>query len=237
MLDQRANNSASATQDAVDRTIRERRSIRAFLPTAVPQQLVAEILEVAARAPSGTNIQPWQVIALAGEARQLLCERVLHAYQHEPGQHQAEFDYYPNEFIEPYISRRRQTGFGLYALLGIAKGDSAAMQRQTGRNFSFFDAPVGLIFTMDRTMNYGGWIDSGMFMQNIALAARARGLDTCVQAAWSFYPRLVGEVLELADSQVVVCGMALGYADPAAAENRLCTEREAVANFTCFRGF
>lgn len=217
--------------------MRGRRSVRAFLPTPVPQEMVAEILSVAACSPSGTNTQPWQVIALAGEARKRLCDRVLHAFHHEQGEHQPEYDIYPTEFVEPYLGRRRKCGFDLYALLGIAKGDKVSMHHQHARNFSFFDAPVGLIFIVDRRMTRSSWIDYGMFLQNIMLAARARGLDTCPQVAWALYPGLLTELLKIPDRHMVVCGMALGHADASAAVNDLRTEREPVHNFARFSGF
>jgi nitroreductase len=235
--DEKATDAVTRGSTDIDATIRGRRSVRAFAPTPVPQATVAAILDVAACAPSGTNTQPWQVIALAGSARQALCERVLHAYHHEPGQHRPEYDIYPSEFVEPYLSRRRRNGFDLYALLGIAKGDKEAMHRQHARNFNFFDAPVGLIFTVDRRMTQSSWVDYGMFMQNIMLAARARGLDTCPQMAWALYPRILTEVLEIPDHKMVVCGMALGYANPEAAENLLRTAREPVGTFSHFSGF
>lgn len=221
----------------IDAVIRERRSVRAFLPTPVPQEAVAQILSVAASAPSGTNTQPWQVIAVAGEARKRLCDRVLHAFHHEEGEHQSEYDIYPAEFFEPYLTRRRRCGFALYAAVGISKGDTDAMRAQHACNFTFFDAPVGLIFTLDRRMVQSSWVDYGMFLQNIMLAARARGLDTCSQMAWSLYPRLLAEALQIPDRQMVLCGMALGYADPAAVVNRVRTEREPVDNFARFSGF
>src|SRR5437879_6496290 len=148
-LDEQVADAVVHGSGAVDAAMRGRRSVRAFASMPVPQATVAAILDVAACAPSGTNTQPWQVIALAGNAKQALCERVLHAYHHEPGQHRPEYDIYPSEFVEPYLGRRRRNGFELYALLGIAKGDKDAMHRQHARNFSFFDAPVGLIFTVD----------------------------------------------------------------------------------------
>lgn len=221
----------------VDAVMRERRSVRAFLPTPVPRELVAEILSVAASAPSGTNTQPWQVIAVAGEAKKDLCDRVLQAFHHEQGEHQPEYDIYPAEFVEPYLSRRRRCGLDLYAALGISRGDTDAMHAQHARNFAFFDAPVGLIFILDRRMARSSWVDYGMFLQNIMLAARARGLDTCAQMAWALYPGLLAEVLQIPDRQMVLCGMALGHADPAAVENRVRTEREPVGNFTRFSGF
>jgi nitroreductase len=223
--------------DSLDAVMRERRSVRAFLPTPVPQEMVAEILSVAASAPSGTNVQPWQVIAVAGEARKRLCDRVLHAFHHEEGEHQSEYDIYPAEFFEPYLARRRRCGFALYDAVGIAKGDTQAMRAQHARNFSFFDAPVGLIFTLDRRLPPSNWVDYGMFMQNIMLAARARGLETCPQMAWVLYPRLLAETLQIPDGQMVLCGMALGYADPAAVVNSVRTEREPVGSFTRFSGF
>jgi nitroreductase len=237
MIDHSDDTTIASRIDAVDATMRARRSVRAFLPSPVPQKIVAEILQVAASAPSGVNTQPWQVFALAGAAKQQLCERVLHAYHNEPGLHQPEFDYYPPEFVEPYLSRRRKNGFDLYGLLGIAKGDKAAMHAQTGRNFAFFGAPVGLIFSVDRRLGRGSLLDYGMFLQNIMLAARARNLDTCAQGAWSFYPELLSAALEIPDHLMVVGGMSLGYADPDAAANRLRTEREPVENFAHFSGF
>ncbi|MFP5476808.1 MAG: nitroreductase [Gammaproteobacteria bacterium] len=221
----------------VDAAMRERRSVRAFLPTPVPRERVAEILSVAASAPSGNNTQPWQVIAVAGEAKKRLCDRVLHAFHHEQGEHQPEYDIYPAEFVEPYLGRRRRCGLGLYAALGLSRGDTDAVQAQHARNFAFFDAPVGLIFILDRRMARSSLVDYGMFLQNIMLAARVRGLDTCAQMAWAFYPGLLAEALQIPDRQMVLCGMALGHADPAAVVNQLRTERESVDNFTRFSGF
>lgn len=144
---------------------------------------------------------------------------------------------YPSEFVEPYLGRRRRNGIELYGLLGIAKGDKAATHRQHARNYNFFDAPVGLIFTVDRRMTQSSWVDYGMFMQNIMLAARARGLDTCPQMAWAMYPGIIREALAIPKHQMVVCGMALGYADTCAVENRLRPAREPVGAFSRFSGF
>lgn len=222
---------------ALDAIMSGRRSVRAFLPEPVAQDTVAEILRVAANAPSGVNTQPWQVTALSGAARQQLCDRVLHAYHHEAAQHQPEFDYYPAEFVEPYLGRRRKNGLDLYGLLGIGKGDKDAMQRQTARNYTFFDAPVGLIFCIDRRLARGSLLDYGMFLQNIMLAAQVRGLATCAQGAWSFYPKLLTEALALPAHMMVLGGMALGHADPDAPENALRTAREPVEAFVRFCGF
>ena len=221
---------------AVDQAITSRRSIRAFLPEPVPRETIEAILQVAARAPSGTNTQPWKVHVLTGAARQRLCERLLAAHDdpQASGPHTEEYAYYPSQWVSPYIDRRRKVGWDLYGLLEIAKTDKARMHAQHGRNYVFFDAPVGLIFTIDRVMAQGSWLDYGMFLENIMIAARGRGLDTCAQAAFTPYHRLIAEELGLGAGEMVVCGMALGRADPDAIENRLVTERAPVAEFTRF---
>ncbi len=223
---------------AVDDAITSRRSLRAFLPTPVARETIEDILRVAARAPSGTNTQPWQVHVLTGAARDTLCQRILAAHD-DPAvaaTHTEEYAYYPTQWQSPYIDRRRKVGWDLYGLLGLAKTDKAGMHRQHGRNYTFFDAPVGLIFTIDRVMQQGSWLDYGMFLQSIMVAARARGLDTCPQAAFTQYHRLIAEQLGLGAGEMVVCGMALGHADPDAIENTLVTERAAVSEFATFHG-
>jgi nitroreductase len=221
---------------AVYDAITSRRSIRAYLPTPVPRETIEQILQVAARAPSGTNTQPWQVHVLTGAALQRLSGRVLAAFDdpEERARHAEDYAYYPTEWISPYIDRRRKVGWDLYSLLGIGKTDKDRMHAQHARNYRFFDAPVGLIFSIDRVMQQGSWLDYGMFLQSVMVAARGRGLDTCAQAAFTQFHRLIAEELALPASQAVVCGMALGWADPAAIENTLVTEREPVAAFTHF---
>lgn len=221
---------------AVDAAIASRRSIRAFRPDPVPRETVERILEVASRAPSGTNVQPWKVTVLTGAAKARLSARIRAAYDDpaERAHHAEEYDYYPAEWVSPYIERRRKVGWDLYGLLGIAKGDKQRMHEQHGRNYAFFDAPVGLIFTIARVLGQGSWLDYGMFLQNVMVAARARGLDTCPQAAFTQFHRIVADELALPDGEMLVCGMALGYADPEAPENALVTEREPVAGFARF---
>jgi len=201
------------TTAAVDAAITSRRSIRAFLPTPVPRQTIEDILAVAARAPSGTNTQPWQVHVLTGGSKVALSRDIRAAFDdpEERARHTEPYAYYPTEWRSPYIDRRRKVGWDLYALLGIGKSDKQRMHEQHGRNYQFFDAPVGLMFT---------------------IGARARGLHTCPQAAFTQFHRIIGRHLSLAESQMVVCGMSLGHADWAAVENTLVTEREPVAGFT-----
>jgi nitroreductase len=221
---------------AVDAAIESRHSMRAFLPTPVPRETIEDLLRVASRAPSGTNTQPWQVHVLTGAAKQRFSDRILAVYD-DPSAlatHSEEYAYYPREWTSPYIDRRRKVGWDLYGLLNIAKGDKARMHEQHGRNYRFFDAPVGLVFTIDRLMQQGSWLDYGMFLQNLMIAARGRGLHSCPQAAFTQFHRVIAEELQLKPTQMLVCGMALGYADPAAIENSLLTEREPVAGFTRF---
>jgi nitroreductase len=221
---------------AVDAAITSRRSIRAYLPKPVPRETVAEILQVAARAPSGTNTQPWKVAVLTGAAKAALSARIRAAYDDpaERATHAEEYAYYPTEWVSPYIDRRRKVGWDLYGLLGIGKADKARMHEQHGRNYEFFGAPVGLIFTIDRVMQQGSWLDYGMFLQSVMVAARARGLDTCPQAAFTQFHRVIADQLSLPASEMVVCGMSLGHADPAAPENTLVTDREPISGFARF---
>ena len=221
---------------AVDAALTSRRSVRAFLPTAVPRQTIEHILSVAARAPSGTNTQPWQVHVLTGTAKAHL-SRDIRAAHDDPAvraMHTEEYAYYPTEWATPYIERRRKVGWDLYALLGIAKTDKARMHQQHGRNYDFFDAPVGLIFSIDRVLEQGSWLDYGMFLQSVMVAARGLGLDTCPQAAFMQFHRIISAHLNFGPQQMLVCGMALGYADPAAVENTLLTERAPVSDFARF---
>lgn len=226
----------SPQQEAVDAAITSRRSIRAFLDKPVERADLERILEVAARAPSGTNTQPWKVYVLTGQARARLCDAILavNADPEQAARHTEEYAYYPRAWISPYIERRRKVGWDLYALLGLTRENKAGMAAQHARNYRFFDAPVGLIFTIDRILEQGSWLDYGMFLQNIMVAARGRGLDTCPQAAFTQYHRVIAQQLGLPENEMVVCGMALGWADPGKVENTLVTEREQVAHFARF---
>lgn len=224
------------TNNPVEEAISSRRSIRAFLPTPVPQQTIENILDTAARAPSGTNIQPWKTYVLTGDSLAGLSQAILKVYN-DPGSakdHTEEYAYYPQEWVSPYIERRRKIGWDLYGLLGITRDDKQKMHHQHGRNYCFFDAPVGLMFTIDRVLEQGSWLDYGMFLQNIMIAARGIGLDTCPQAAFTPFHRVISEYLNIPETQSVVCGMSLGYADPNAVENSLTTEREPLDHWVTF---
>lgn len=227
---------SSSTQQAVDAAITSRRSIRAYLPQEVAREDIEQLLQVAGRAPSGTNTQPWKVYVLTGQRKAQLSAAILAAHN-DPAvaaQHTEEYAYYPSQWVSPFIDRRRKVGWDLYALLGLTRDNKAGMAAQHGKNYDFFGAPVGLIFTIDRVMEQGSWLDYGMFLQNIMVAARGRGLDTCPQAAFTQYHRIITEQLQLPDQETVVCGMALGYADHSKVENSLQTERMALQEFVKF---
>lgn len=219
---------------AVDAAITSRRSLRAFLPTAVPRETIEQIIAVASRAPSGTNTQPWKVYVLTGAAKEALSTKIAAAYDDpaERARHVEEYAYYPTEWKSPFIDRRRKIGWDLYGLLGLERSDKAGMHTQHGRNYGFFGAPVGLIFAIDRSLRQGSWLDYGMFLQNVMVAARGRGLDTCPQAAFAQFHRIIEAHVGMLPEEQVVCGMSLGHADPDAAENTLVTERAPATEFT-----
>lgn len=213
--------------------IRGRKSVRRFLSTPVPDETVRAILEVAARAPSGTNSQPWQVTVVTDAARQRVCDAVTEAAK--AGQRTPEYDYAPTPWGEPYRARARKVGFDLYALYGVKREDMAGRAAAGLRNFTFFGAPVGLFFHMPRLLKYGSWLDAGMYLQNVMVAARAFGLETCPQEAWCSYGAALRRALpEIPAENVILSGMALGHEDRSAPENTLVTEREPVDAFATF---
>jgi nitroreductase len=227
-----------ANPASVDAAMLSRYSNRAFLTKPVERALLQDLLQVAARAPSGTNTQPWKVTVLQGASKDALVDKVITAHNAMAAnpalaeEYKEEYDYYPEKWISPYIDRRRECGFGLYGVLGLGKGDKAGMHAQHQRNYRFFDAPVGLMFTMDKVMGRGSLLDYGMFLQNIMLAARARGLHTCPQAAWNGFSKIILPHIGAADNDMLVCGMALGYADEGALVNTFATTRVDAQDFT-----
>ncbi|MBG6072687.1 MULTISPECIES: nitroreductase [unclassified Polaromonas] len=224
--------------NAVDHAIESRQSMREFLPAPVPRALIVHLLELASRAPSGTNTQPWKAYVLQGASKDSLAEKVCRAHdalRENPSlaaEYREEYDYYPEKWVSPYIDRRRENGWGLYGLLGITKGDKDKMHAQHQRNYRFFDAPVGLMFTLDRVMGRGSLLDYGMFMQNFMVAARGHGLHTCPQAAWNGFAKIILPHIGAGDAEMLVCGMSLGYADESALVNTFRTPRVSAAEFT-----
>ena len=222
---------SAAAAEAVEKAIASRRAVRAFLPDPVDPALVRRLLELAAQAPSGTNMQPWRLRVLGPRTRAKL-ETALVAALDDPFPRDEEYRYYPATFREPYLSRRRKVGWDLYGLLGVAKGDHAGMRRQTEANLRFFGAPVALMLTVDRDLEIGSWLDLGAFVQTLLIAAQGHGLDSCPQAIFARFHGIVRRELSIPQSEVVVCGIALGKADPEAPANRLVPEREPVEGFT-----
>ncbi len=220
---------------STDEALRTRRSVRQFRPTPVAEATVRELLALAARAPSGSNIQPWKVNVACGEARDRLCHEILAALDRDGRDaHKREWNYYPQQWREPFLGRRRKIGWDLYALMGIGRGDFEAAEAYRRRNYVFFDAPVGLIFTLDEDLEIGSWLDLGIYLGSLMVAARGMRLDTCPQAFFAEVGQPIRESLPLPEGEIVVCGIALGYADPKSPLNGLVTEREPVAGFTTF---
>ncbi len=226
------------TLSAIDEAICSRRSMRAFTSKTVARADIEHILQVASRAASGTNCQPWKVYVLQGATRNALVEKACAAHdamRADPTlaeQYKEEYDYYPQKWVSPYIDRRRENGWGLYGLLGIGKADREQMHIQHQRNFRFFDAPVGLMFTVDRVMGRGSLVDYGGFLQSIMLAARGLGLHTCPQAAWNGFSSIIMPLIGAGPDEMLVCGMSLGYADETAVVNTFDTPRVPVKDFT-----
>ena len=227
-----------ATVAAVEHAITSRMSVRAFTPQVVSKETISHLLEVASRAPSGTNTQPWKVYVLQGASRDALVNKVCKAHdalRADPALaslYQEAYDYYPDKWVSPYIDRRRENGWSLYGLLGIGKADKDKMHLQTQRNYRFFDAPVGLMFTVERVMGRGSLVDYGMFLQSLMIAARAQGLSTCPQAAWNVFGKIVMPHIGAGPDEMLVCGMALGYAEPSEIVNTFHTPRVPVEEFT-----
>lgn len=208
-----------------------RRSIRRFRDTPVDDQVVRQILKLASRAPSGTNSQPWKVYVVTGDARAAVSTSVIAAAT--AGERREEYPYAPS-WWEPYKARQRKVGFDLYAAYGVQREDREGRRRAAFRNFEFFGAPVGLFFTMDNRLLYGSWLDSGIFIGNVTVAARGFGLDTCAQQIWCEYGPTVHRTVGIPDDEILLCGMSLGYSVPGAPENLMKTERVAVEDFVRF---
>ena len=223
-------------QKTVDEAITSRHSIRAYLPTPVAREDIASMLEVAARAPSGSNTQPWKAYVLMGEMKRQLTAEILAIYNDQTkfAALTEDYRYYPTDWSSPYQERRRKVGLDLYKLLGLGRDDKTGMHAQHARNYAFFGAPVGMIFTIERKMNTGSWLDFGCFLQTLMIAARGRGLDTCAQAAFNRFHPIIRQVTGIPQEEVVMCGLALGFADMSKVENTLISERESLSGFARF---
>ncbi len=209
----------------VEDAIRGRQSIRAYLKKPVPRDLVRHVIETANRAPSGSNIQPWHVYVVDGAVRDGLCAEILERYD-TVGEDKREYNYYPVTWREPYLARRRACGWGLYGTMGITRDDKKGMHEQRRQNFDFFGAPTGLIFSIDRDMEIGSWLDCGMFIQSVMIAAREFGLETCPQAAFANFHAIIRRRLKVPEGEIIICGMALGFPEPGAKVNTFRTDRE-----------
>lgn len=220
-------------KEAVIYALTSRRSVRGFLPTLIDHATIEHVLAIASRAPSGSNTQPWHVHVLTGSALARTTQALETAFlAGEPAA--PEYFYYPRTWRDPYLSRRREVGWALYTLAGIPRGDHERGRLQHARNFTFFGAPVGLVFAIDKDLQMGSWLDYGMFLEAIMIAARGFDLDTCPQAAIANYPAILRSSLPISEAQTIICGMALGHADPAEPTNALHARREPVEGFTAF---
>ena len=213
---------------------RTRRSIRAYKPDPVPAATLREIVALARHAPSGSNIQPWRVHVMTGATLERVGTAIRQAFEKDEPGHRRDYDYYTDPIDEPYLARRRQCGWGLYGLLGIRRGDHEKSKAYRATNYDFFGAPAGLIFTIERRLERGSWLDYGMFLQTLMLAARARGLHTCSEAAIASYPDIVRRELGISNDWIVICGMAMGYADPDALINTFQPPRIGVDEYAVF---
>jgi nitroreductase len=232
-----ANMTPETVRSFVDEAITSRKSVRAFLPTPVERATVEELLAVASRSPSGSNIQPWKVRVVAGEVKARLTQAILDAIERDGlDKYQREWNYYPVQWREPFLGRRRKIGWDMYGLLGVGKGNHEGAHRARLRNYEFFGAPVGMIFTLDEDLEIGSWLDLGIMIGAVMIAARGRGLDTCPQAAFADFHSIIRPHLGIPDHEIVICGLALGHADPDAPVNELKTKRAAVTEFTTFHG-
>jgi nitroreductase len=217
--------------------VASRYSCRAFLPTPVPEKIVRDILERASRAASGGNLQPWRVHALAGKKLEALRAIVRSRLDELPRFEGAEYDIYPRDLKEPYESRRHRSGVMLYQSVGVTREDRAGRYRQYARNFLFYDAPVGMFFSIDRSMGPPQWSDLGGYIQTVMLLARDYGLHSCAQEAWTHMHKTLPPFLGLPPEYMLFCGMALGHADPDAPINNWHSPREPLDAFASFEGF
>lgn len=219
---------------SVSKAVQERTSIRVFLDKAVSEDTARQLLEDAARAPSGGNLQPWNIYVLMGEKLAAFKAQMMEIVKETPMSTLPEYNVYPDPMPEPYKARSRKVGADMYELMGVARDDKSARMAAMCRNFDFFNAPIGMFFCIDRIMDRNQWAHFGMFAQTLSLLAIEKGLATCMQEAWAVHHEIVAKAINLPETQMLWMGMALGYPDPQAPVNSLKTEREAVDNFAKF---
>lgn len=216
--------------------IQGRHSTRAFLNTPVTPPMIETILEAARFAPSAVNTQPWHVVAVTGEIKQKIGDAIVNAIQAGVPEN-PDYHYYPTEWVDPYKTRRKACGLALYSAIHVGIEEKEKRREAWNRNYYFFGAPVGLLFFLDSFLEKGSWIDMGAFIQNVMLAARGLGLETCPQAALAEYPDIVRSIVGVSKEKNLVCGMALGFEDKQQPINQYRTTREPVSSFTEFLGF
>ena len=215
----------------VSEALSTRKSTRAFLPKPIDRAIIDRILSAARHAPSGTNTQPWQVAVVTGDTKQQLCQELETAFRNQVDR-KMDYHYYPEDWVDPYKSRRKACGLQMYSTLKITREDKQRQLDQWAANYRAFDAPVMLLFFMDGIMQTGSFLDYGLFLQSVMLMAVEEGLATCPQAALGEYPAIVKAKLGYPDDSILMCGMALGYEDKEALVNSYRTPREEVETFT-----
>lgn len=218
----------------IDAALLSRRAVRGYLSRPVTRETVEHLLKVAARMPSGYNMQPWQVFVVSGPAKQRLTADVMEARVHHPEEKSEEYQYYPKSWRSPYSERRKDFGDQIYGLAGVKREDEAAMFRHVGRNYEFFGAPVGLFFAIDKDLEVGSWLDCGMFIAGVMIAARAQGLHTCPQVAWAPWHRIVRRHVAIPESMTLLCGMSLGFEDETTDVNQARMDRSDIKNWATF---
>ncbi len=222
---------------AVYEALASRRSVRDFLPTPVPGAVIRRVLEAAARAPSGGNVQPWHIDVVGGaklDELKAVMQRRLQDVAAGDRSEQPGYDIYPKELIAPYRDYRFQLGEAMYAALGIPREDKSRRLQWFARNFQFFGAPMALFCSIDRRMGPPQWSDLGMFLQSVMLLLREEGLDSCPQECWSVYPKTIGDFIGIPAERMLFCGMSIGYANAQHPVNRFPVERAALAQFARF---
>lgn len=224
---------------SVTEALETRLSVRDFLPTPVPGEVIRRVLATASRSPSGGNVQPWHIDVVAGarldELKAIMQRRLAEVAAGDRSE-TPEYDIYPKELVAPYRDYRFQLGEDMYARLGIPREDKAARLKWFARNYQFFGAPMALFCSVDRRMGPPQWSDMGMFLQSVMLLLREEGLDSCAQECWAVYPKTIGEFIAIPSERMLFTGMAIGHRNPEHPLNALRSQRADVDTFARFHG-